>query len=163
MTRYLAFREARELLARGRPAEALSVVRPFVSGDPEARNIQGVALLRLGHVDRALRVFESLVLGSNGVSPRKNVPDLVRTNFATALLLSGDVRECLRTLKELKNPGAYTAVCLQTAVRRWWKGLSLWQRLRWCLGGTPHRPVKLDFPPGDVGGPNGVVRPPRAA
>jgi hypothetical protein len=134
-----------------------------VSWDPEAKNIQGVALLRLGRVDEALRVFESLVLSRDGVSPRKNVPDLVKTNLATALLLSGDMRECLRTLNDLKNPGQYSAVRLQTAIGRWWTSLSLCQRLRWCLGGTPRRLVELDFPPGDVAGPLGVVCPPRAA
>jgi hypothetical protein len=163
MTRYLALRDARQLLASGKPTEALAVMRPFLNGDPEAKNVQGVALLRLGRVDEALRVFESLVLSKDGVSPRKNVPDLVKTNLATALLLSGDVRECLRILRDLKNAGQYPAVRLQTAIERWWKSVSLWHRLRWCLGGTPRRPVKLDFPPGDVAGPLGVISPPRAA
>ena len=81
MTRLLAIRDARQLLSSGKPAEALSVIRPFANRDSEPNNLKGVALLRLGRANEALGVFESLVFKSNGISLRKNVSELLLTNL----------------------------------------------------------------------------------
>ena len=130
--------------------------------DARFRGQTGVPALERAVLE-ALGVFESLVFKSDGISPRKNVPELLLTNLATALLLSGDARGCLQILSDLKNSDYVPVARLQLAIDRWWRSLSLWQRLRFCLGRTPRRPVELDFPPGAVGGPLGVAWPPRAA
>jgi hypothetical protein len=163
MTKSLTYRDAKQLLEKGKPGKAFSLIQSQADHGPETKNLMGVALLRLGRASEAARLFENLVFHGDRVSRRANVPDLVVTNLATALLMSGDVRGCLRVLKNLKNPGSGPAARLRIAIQRWWKGLGLWHRLRWYLGGTSLPSVKLDFPPGDIDGPRRGVQPPRAA
>jgi hypothetical protein len=58
MARLFDYREAKQLLAAGRAAEALEFLGPFLNGAPEMRNLHGVALLRLGRYQEALRDFQ---------------------------------------------------------------------------------------------------------
>src|SRR5262249_577514 len=73
-----------------------------------------------------------------------------KTNYATALLLSGNIAGGLRALDEVRDEQCPAVGRLREAVRRWERNLTFWQRVNWWLGGEPDRPLTLDFPPGDL-------------
>ncbi len=56
--------------------------------------------------------------------------------------------KCLGVLGEVEDDESPAVPVLRAAIRRWEEGLSLWQRVRWYLGGQPYEPLILDFPPG---------------
>ena len=54
--------QIRPLLAQQRTDEALAVARAQPESDPLYKNAEGVCLLRQGHADQALKIFQTLVL-----------------------------------------------------------------------------------------------------
>jgi hypothetical protein len=102
-----------------------------------------VCLLRLGEAGRAVDVFRGLVLIPGTVCVRPDAAPEHKSNFAAALLTAGNVAGGLRALDEVGDEGRPAVRRLRDAVRRWREGLSFWERLRWCLGGGPARPVAL--------------------
>jgi hypothetical protein len=139
-----------QLLDEGQAGRALDVIAQSGVASPWATNALGVCQLRLGNAKVAIDVFRGLVLGAGGLVLRRDVPVVFRTNYATALLVSGNLSGGLTVLNEIgdeANPGVGK---LRAAVRRWKGGLTFWQRLNWWMGGEPAHPFALDFPPGDL-------------
>jgi hypothetical protein len=69
-------------------------------------------------------------------------------NFATALILRGDVdagRSALRWLKDPNHPGALR---LRGAIEACEKSLGAGVRFKRLFGGGSEQPIALDFPPG---------------
>jgi hypothetical protein len=106
--------------------------------------------MRLGNVKVAVDVYRGLVLSSGGLILRQDVPVVYKTNYATALLLSGNVSGCQRVLNEVNDQSSPPVQRLRDAIHGWVKGMSFWQRLNWWTGGTPTHPVVLNFPPGEL-------------
>jgi hypothetical protein len=142
--------QAEALLRAGQPKKALDVLGR--SGPPSDRvtNAVGVCLLRLGEAGRAVEVFRGLALVPGTVCLRPDAPALYKTNFATALLAAGQVAGGLRVLDEIGDEQQPTVRRLRAAWRRWSEGLSLWQKVRWCLGDSPTHPVALGEAPGEL-------------
>jgi hypothetical protein len=73
---------------------------------------KAVCLMRLGRFAEAVDILRKLVLNHNCVCLRNDIPLVYKTNFATALLLSGRPGGCQSLLAELKvetNPAAKMA------------------------------------------------------
>jgi hypothetical protein len=140
----------RALLAAGQVEEVQRLVSHRDFCDPELKNAAGVCLLRLGKYAEAVTLFRSLALAANQVNLRPDAPLHFKTNFATALLLSGHLRGCEDVLAELHDDDHPLVARLLQAIDRWKASLTFWQRLRHWLGGDLAVEVKLDFPPGDV-------------
>jgi hypothetical protein len=136
------------LLRAGQPMKALDLLARSGPPTPQLTNALGVCLLRLGEAERAVDVFRGLVLTPGTVCLRPDAAAEHKCNFAAALLAAGNVAGGLRALDEVGDEGRPAVARLRAAVRRWRAGLSLWQRLRWHLGGSPPCPVALD---GDLG------------
>jgi hypothetical protein len=143
------FRKVDELLREGQADKALDVLARAGVKSPWVTNALGVCQLRLGSVKVAVDLFRGLVLGA-GLLLRKDVPAVFKTNYATALLLSGNVDGCLVALGEVGDEQSPTVQRLREAVRRWQQRLTIWQKLNWWMGGQPDCPVTLDFLPGDL-------------
>jgi hypothetical protein len=109
-----------------------------------------VCLLRLGNAQRAIELFRGLVLGPGGLVLRRDVPTAFKTNFATALLMDGNVAGCTSVLASLREEDHPAVRKLRAAVRRWQEAMSLWERVCWHFGSPPNRPVELGFEPGDL-------------
>jgi Flp pilus assembly protein TadD len=139
-----------QLLDAGRPDEARAFILRHKPIDPVLNNALGVCLLRLGQTEAAMKMFRGMALGQGGVALRSDVPDVVKTNFATSLLLMGEVAGCQSALSEVRDESDLNARRLQEAVRKWIRGLSPWQKMNWYLGGQVNKPVTLDFPPGVI-------------
>jgi len=137
------------LLREGQADKALNVLARASVKSPWVTNALGVCQLRLGSVKVAVDLFRGLVLGA-GLVLRKDVPAVFKTNYATALLLSGNVDGCLVALEAVGDEQSPAVQRLQEAVGRWQQRLTIWQKLNWWMGGQPDCPVTLDFPPGDL-------------
>lgn len=131
--------------------------------DRQLLNAKGVCLLRLGRNDEAVRVFHDLVLNSGCMWMRPGVPTVYKTNYGTALLLSGHLSGCVDILTEIQDEQNATVQQLRAAIKRWESQLTFWQNLNWRLSGIDpaNRPVTIDFVPGefDFGTRNELPRP----
>lgn len=119
----------------------------LLTGD--IRNARGVCLMRMGRVDDAVQLYRSLVLMSGCTWMMPNLPVIYRTNFATALLMSGRRIGCLDCLLEITERDHPSVVRLRKALRDWEHGFDWRQWLCWKIGVEPRVPVALSFPPGD--------------
>ena len=77
------------------------------------------------------------------------MPAVVKTNYATAVLLSDKIDGCESILSQLNGEETPASAGLMAAISRWKHDLSLFQRLQ-RIWGTLSLKVSLDFPPGDV-------------
>ncbi len=143
-------RRGLRLALAGRYSEALESLSR-AGKEPEVINARGVCLLRLGKVDEAIRVYRSLVLMPGCTWMRPELPLIYKTNFATALLLGGSVGGCLEMLIEVQEQEHPSVLRLRSAIKRWERSLTLWQRFNWYCGRLEprNRPVPIDFAPGE--------------
>ncbi len=142
--------QVRPLIDQGDFRKALDVLERTRDLSPGAENARAVCLMRLGHPDAAVSIFQRLLL-HGGVTIRDDASDLHIINFATALFLTQNPRGALDALDELHQPDAPAALQLRTAITRWRKSLNILQRLAFIAYGTaPNKPVLLDFPPGQM-------------
>lgn len=116
------------------------------------QNKRGVQLMREGKFDQALPALRSLALAPGCTWMRPSVPNLVKRNFVTALLLAGHPAACLELLAEMRDDQHPRVQQLRAAIKRWEKTLSLMQWLNWRLGWIEpsNRPVAIDFIPGEL-------------
>jgi hypothetical protein len=143
--------QVQALLEQDQPAAALEQIRRSGLNSPWLVNAAAVCRLRLGNPKVAVETFRGLVLGAGGLVLREDVPALYKINFATALLIDGNLSGGLRVLDEVREEGHPAVVEIRDAIRRWKAGMTFWQRLWRSLGGEPSRPLVLDFPPGRLG------------
>ncbi len=143
-------RKVRELLDTGRPEEALLLLLRHGNGSPDAINARGVCLMRLGRPKESISLLRPLVFLKDSFCADPDARPQFITNFATALLLDGNMsgaREALKLLGPTQTPASQR---LTGAIAHWRRGLGLLARLGLCLGLAPDRPMELDFPPGDL-------------
>ncbi len=146
-----ALDRVRDLLNQNRAEEAADSVVRFGLGNIELINAYGVCLIRAGHVDKALETYRNLCLDSNGVTLKANVPSVPVANFATALLLKGNVRGCLETLAHVRDGADPPITRVREAVERWKRSLGVLQRAKVAMfGEVPAGSVSLGFPPGEL-------------
>jgi Flp pilus assembly protein TadD len=139
----------RALLNEGKTDEAVEALRRVNAKPPMLENARGVCLLRLGKVPEALRIFRGLMYPQGNVAYAPDAPPSLKVNFATALLLTGDVIDGLAVLKEV-NAAHPAAGRVWNAYRRWRKTLNPINRLLALVGLPPARPVAMDFPVGEL-------------
>lgn len=141
--------QVRTLLNDQRPREALVLIAKFGSSNDLVRNAYGVCLMRTGEVDRAVEVYRDLCI-ERGVSLKRGTLPVQLANYATALLLQGNLSGCLSVLRQLRTPHP-AAERLRGAIARWGQSLPWLRRLGVKLGAyEPRIPVDLGFPPGDL-------------
>jgi hypothetical protein len=139
--------EVRELLAAGKTKQALGALSRDESD--WARNARGVCLMRLGEAAAAVDTLRGLAVARH-LSLKPDAPTVFKVNFATALLLSGNVSGGLGALAEVRDEQHPMVQKLRTAIERWKASMGFWQRLNWRMGGEIEHPFTLDFPPGEV-------------
>jgi hypothetical protein len=137
------------MLDAGRAEDAFNLLKPATS-DPILKNARGVCLMRMGQPALAVRVYREICLSPGGISLRPEVPVVFKTNFATALMLDGNIAGGVSTLSEIGDPELPQVQALRQKVRHWVSQLSLWQRLMWWLGGSPKHPIDLGSNPGEL-------------
>jgi hypothetical protein len=139
--------QVQEFLGTGRPEEAIKLL----SRDDSAwsRNARGVCFLRLGQTGSAVEILRGLVIAGN-LNLKPEVPILFKTNFATALLLSGNISGGEGTLDDIRDEQHQEVHRLRTAIQKWKSGMTLWQKLAWWLGSKPYRPFEVDWAPGEI-------------
>lgn len=126
--------------------------------DPELRNAKGVCLLRMGEYKAAMPVLRELVYNAGSVWVRPEAPTPHKVNFATALLLTGNLVGCKDMLAQAMDDQHPGVMRMRACLRRWEKGLTWWQWLNWKFGGVSESmgQVPLDFEPGLL--PDGSVQ-----
>lgn len=148
-THAATLRKVRALAEAGRLQEAFDLANRGGAADALLKNARGVCLMRMRQPEKAIRIYRELTLTGGGIVLRPNVPLIFKTNYATALLMSGNVGGGCEILHELRNEDHPRIAQLQAAVANWKAGLMLFQRLMWRLGNPPEIPVTIDFVPGD--------------
>jgi thioredoxin-like negative regulator of GroEL len=140
----------RILLSQDKPQEALEAVSPHLrSRSKLIVNAYAACLMRLGHHEKAANILRDLVYQGSSLAITSDLPTVVKTNFATALLLTHKVDGAESILDQLDETKDNTTARLKAAVARWNRSLTFFQRLQ-CLWGTPDVPVAIDFAPGEV-------------
>jgi hypothetical protein len=137
-------------LQEGEVIRALEAIGRARISSPWLANAAGVCQLRLGNTQTAVDQFRALVLASGGLILREDVPTAFKTNYATALLASGNLSGGIRVLEEIRDEDNPLVERLRSAIHDWKKSLTMWQTVTWYLGGEPPRPLVLDFPLGDL-------------
>ncbi len=140
---------AQTLLVAGETDRAMSVLKDGGSTDA-ITNARGVCLMRSGRAASALELYRHLVVKTGCTWLRPDTPVIHRTNYCTALLLSGHPDGAVELIHSIEEQSHPSVVRLQQAVTAWQSKLTMWQRLQWKLGLVPNVPFQLGFPPGDV-------------
>ncbi|HNQ23192.1 MAG TPA: hypothetical protein PKK06_08875 [Phycisphaerae bacterium] len=143
--------QVRALLDAGQAREALELVERVRAPSAPLRNARGVCLMRLGEFDKAVEAYREFMLLDGGVCMRSDLPPVCKTNFATALLLTGNLPGCLATLSEVEDQQDAQVMKIRAALADWKRRLSWWRRLLYAVDALPAtQRVTLPFPPGDV-------------
>ena len=137
----------KRLLESNRVDEALQLARTRANSDAAMRNAYAVCLMRSGQPEEALALYRGLLL--NGIFLRPEVPTVYKSNFATALALSGQLDGALSVLQEIAPEKHPMAERLLAAINERRQRQSFWQKLR-CLWGSAQPRIELDFPPGEL-------------
>lgn len=118
--------------------------------DWELKNARGVCLLRMGRHVEALQFFRGMLLRAGCVIIRPDLPTYLKGNYATALLMAGQVEGCLQTLTAADDERSPIVIRLRQCLRAWEKRLTLGQWFGWKFGTFSPGPgaVPLDFLPG---------------
>jgi Flp pilus assembly protein TadD len=146
LTEVLAKGEA--ALESGDPARALDLLSRSKTSSHPLTNLRAVCLLRLGKTTQAMEMLRSQVVNTGGVCLRYDVPEAMKINFATSLLLSGNVSGSQSILQEVQNQEHPGVLQLREAIRKWKQSLSFWEKFRWWMGMEITHPVEADFTPG---------------
>ncbi len=144
--------KAQSLLDQGQTAEALEMLSFCGRNTHGIENAKGVCLLRLGRYDAALKILRELVFPRGAFSIPDDTPTVFRTNYITAMLLSGSVMTAGELLKDVPDRSHSAVQRLKTAIRQWRRSLPWWRQLLLWVGAYPDKPVRLDYPPGDLDG-----------
>lgn len=140
----------RKLLHDNKPGEAAALLKRFGTSSPALVNAHGVALMRADDPLKAVEVFRRLCISEGGICLRPNLPLVFKTNFATALLLSGNVAGCTSLLEEIGERNDPRVRRLREVIRNWRRSLPRWQRWWFQISGSaPKTPVPFDEAPGD--------------
>ena len=139
----------RELLAQGRPQDALKFIDHLGRKDREMENARGVCLMRLGKAEEAVSVLRDVAFGGNVCMPA-DTPAVYRLNFATAMLLVNLKGAAMPILSSLGDRDCPEAAKVKDAIRRWFRSLNFFQRCCCRIGFYPRNAVNIDFPPGEV-------------
>lgn len=135
----------RRLLEAGRPADAESLLGS-VPRTPEVRNLLGLCALRRSRIDTAINIYRSLCLVPGTVVLRPEVPIEWHVNYATALLLDGNILGTVAILGELRAEDDERVQDLRATIRHWESSLTHWQWLCWRLGTQPEVPIMFGSP-----------------
>jgi predicted Zn-dependent protease len=140
--------QTESLLEANEPRRALELLARKKVNSLWVSNVRAVCLLRLGQPAQAMEVLRSLVVASGGFSLKQETPTALKVNFATALLLCGNVSGGEGTLDEIgdkQHPGVQQ---LREGLSAWQRSFTFWEKLRSWFLGDPGRSVTLSFPPG---------------
>jgi predicted Zn-dependent protease len=137
------------LLQDQSPEKALEVIARSKLKSPWITNAMAVCQLRLGNAEQAAVMFRTLV-AYTGVQLKPDAPLVFKTNYAAALLASNNLAGCLNVLHEVHAEEHATVRQLRAAIQGWKHSLSFREKMQWYLGDYPQRPVRLDFPLGEL-------------
>jgi hypothetical protein len=137
-----------DLLEKKDVNKALELINHSRIQSATLTSARAVCMLRLGKAREVVAMLRPHVIMDLHV--RKETPTAFKINFATALLLDGNVSGCVRLLGEMNEEDHPEVQKLRAAIRQWEKRLPLWRRLCWYLGDDPSTPVTLDFEPGTL-------------
>jgi hypothetical protein len=114
--------------------------------DPTSRNLLAVCHLRLSEAQQALDILRPMIFPDGGFLPKESAEPAWIVNFATAMILRGDLNAGRSALRWLKDPNHPEAVRLLGAVEAWKKSLGAGGRFKQAFGGG--KSISLNFPPG---------------
>lgn len=145
-----------ELLDQGKAHEALEAIGRSRQSAAAVDNARAVCLLRLNRTEEAVKVLRNILFPRGSINIDEDLPLACRLNFATGLLLTGNVvgaKELLATVPR----GQHSPVLakLRGAIDQWKRRLPVAWKLLALLGVYPGKPVELDFPPGELWMPDG--------
>lgn len=142
--------QVRKMLEAGKAAEAMEMLGSLRDDGVWLRNARAVCLMRLGRAEEAGRSLKTILFRHDSAAARADAPEAVKLNYATAMLLTGNVAGAQSVLEEVleDTPAVWK---LRGAIKAWRRRLPLHRRLATMLGAYPYdTPVSLDFPPGEL-------------
>jgi len=147
------------MLDDGQAAKALGLLEDRGQNVPAIRNAKGVCHLRLGRLREATAIFRDLVFPDGAFTIPEETPTVFRANYVTALLLQDNLVIGVQLLGEIPEKRHPLVEQLKAAVRRWKQSLPWWRRWLILIGVYPSVPLRLDFVPGSLWGPQSEESP----
>ena len=139
----------RQLLDQDRPQEALNLLKHLGQNSASSKNIKSVCLLRLGRIHEAISILSEITFQGNICVP-PDTPVVFQTNFATAMLMANNKEAAISVVERLDDNQHPAVARIRNAIKKWEKGLNIFQRLLSKAGIYPRRAIPLDFVPGDI-------------
>lgn len=134
-----------QLTDMGEYQKALELLKDR-SCDNAMLNAKAVLLMRTGKPGDAAILLRPHVWDPGTFTLIADVPDFIRLNFATALLMTGRVAGAIEVIRSIQGSGNEQAMTLLNAIRVWEKSLSIFGWLDWKICGIEH--VKKGIPVG---------------
>ncbi len=139
----------RELLNQGRTQEALRYVEHLGQNSSVMENAKAVCLMRLGKVEQAVSLLRDVVF-QGYICIQPEIPMLYQINFAAAMVLANKKDFAISLLAKPEVRSHPQAAKLYEAIRQWRKGLNLLEKFCYHIGLYSKKPVRMDFPAGEV-------------
>jgi hypothetical protein len=144
-----ALSRAHAMLAAGNAQGAADLLASVPAG-AGLENALAVCALRLGYPPNAITLLRPVIMPEGARVPPQATPDAWIITYATALAMAGDPGGAAHALGWVKATGRPEFKRLRDALDAWRVSLSLLEAARYRLTGDAPRPVKLDFPPGEM-------------
>lgn len=139
----------RDLLNQGLAHQALQYIEHSGQKTQIMENAKAVCLLRLGKIDQAINLLKDIVFQGKICVPPET-PLLYQINFATAMLVVNNKDFAMLLLAKPDIQSHPQAIKLIDAVNKWRKSLTLLEKFCYHIGIYSRKPVKIDFPAGEV-------------
>ncbi|OHB49830.1 MAG: hypothetical protein A2Y10_09395 [Planctomycetes bacterium GWF2_41_51] len=115
-----------------------------------AQNTRAVCLMRMNSPQSAVKTLTPIVFPGSSVAVNSEVPDKIKLNLATAMLLSGNIAGALDIIQYCKDNSQYCNK-LSASIKKWKKTLPLWSRFMIMLSILPYdKPVAIEPPLGEL-------------
>ncbi|MFA5553720.1 MAG: hypothetical protein WCZ89_00460 [Phycisphaerae bacterium] len=139
----------RDLLNQGLAYQALQYIEHSGQKTQVMENAKAVCLLRNGKTEQAVSLLKDIVFQGKICVPPET-PLLYQINFALAMLVVNNKDFALLLLAKPEVRNHPQAAKLIDAVNKWRKSLTLLEKFCYHIGIYSRKPVKIDFPAGEV-------------
>jgi len=113
------------------------------------QNARAVCLMRLNLPEKAVKILTPIVYPGSCVAVDPQVPDKIKLNLATAMLLAGNIGGAMILVEENSHDCPLRDK-LKLIIKKWRQSQSLWTRLTLFFGALPYdKAVSVEGPLGE--------------
>jgi hypothetical protein len=140
----------RKLIDENNIEKAMEILNHSADKSIWFQNARAVCLMRMNLPEKAVKILTPIVYPGNCVAVDSHVPDKIKLNLATAMLLAGNIGGAMILVEE-NSQDCPSREKLKAIIKKWKQSQSLWTRLTLFLGALPYdKPVSVEGPLGEL-------------